>query len=242
MTSPNQRPRRWSRRDALRAALAAPALLLGRTAQAAAIPDFDLNKVLGLGHPIVGGVDPATERERAIADRILKHAPRGRTPLEVMHYFESVRLRNIDGESFNAGWRDRANPVILAFFDGLPVSTHELGDRTSWCAASLNWTLARSGFQGGTHSPLSGSFREAPGVTRHPRAGDIVVFRDTDPNLSAQGFGHVCLFLRQTHDHVYVLGGNQTNWKGHAAFCAKWLAKAGPNLTLHSFHAVDAFR
>ena len=218
------------------AALAAPRLAENHK-------DFDISLLVNPYSPLLGGAGPALSPEERVAHRILARA-HGHTPLAVMLYFEALRQVNRDGEAYNGGWKDRANPVILAFLNSVKVDTWPLGDRTSWCAASLNWVLERAGYEGGTNSPLSGSFRDAPGRTDSPRTGDIAVFRDADQALSAQGFGHVCLYLRQTHSAVYVLGGNQKNVFGHQAVCRKWIGKNDEKLglTLHSFHSIAAFK
>jgi uncharacterized protein (TIGR02594 family) len=205
--------------------------------------DFDATVYVNPYTPLLGGSGPASSEEEETANRILRRA-HGHTPLRVMLYFEALRTVNHDGEAYNGGWKDRANPVILAFLRGVRTDTWPLGDRTSWCAASLNWVLQRAGYEGGTGSPLSGSFREAPGRTDDPKTGDIVVFRDIDQSLSDQGFGHVCLYLRQTNSAIFVLGGNQKNVFGHQAVCRKWIRRNDETfgLTLHSFHSIEAFK
>ena len=185
------------------------------------------------------GTREPTSGEATVAGRILEHAP-ATTPLDIMLYFERLKIVNRDLEAYNAGWRERWNPVIVAFFR--ETETVPSGDTTPWCAASLNWALARCGYRGGTGSASSGSFRDVPGKTRHPVPGDIAVFGATDPKSYKAGMGHVCLFLAQTRDHVLVLGGNQKNVFGHQAICRKWLAKRDDVRQLHSFHAIRALR
>lgn len=185
------------------------------------------------------GTREPTNSEAAVAGRVLEHAP-ATTPLDVMLYFERLKTVNRNHEAYNAGWRDRWNPVIVAFFR--ETGTVPSGDTTPWCAASLNWALAQCGYRGGTGSASSGSFRDVPGKTRRPVPGDIVVFAATDPKDRKAGKGHVGLFLAQTRDHVLVLGGNQKNTFGHQAVCRKWLAKRDDVRHLHSFHAVRALR
>jgi uncharacterized protein (TIGR02594 family) len=189
--------------------------------------------------PMVGGTQVPMDTETTIAEKILERAPRS-SPFAVMHYLEGVRRVNADHEAYNGGWGTRWNPVIVTFFEA--TGTKPEGDTTSWCAASLNWTLTRAGYRGGTGSASSGSFRDGPGRTHCPRRGDIVVFGRTDPQAYAKGLGHVGLFVAQCHDAVLVLGGNQTNRFGHHSVCRKWLAKNGEDLRLHSFHAISAFR
>jgi uncharacterized protein (TIGR02594 family) len=188
--------------------------------------------------PMVGGTQKPGASEQGIAERIVKRAPRS-SPFAIMHYFENLRRVNKDNEAYNGGWATRWNPIIYGFFS--ETQTAPEGDTTSWCAASLNWTLARAGLKGGTHSASSGSFRDSPGRTDRPRPGDIVVFGAADRTAFAQGRGHVGLFVAQRAKQVLVLGGNQKNPFGHHAFCRKWLDKNGMDLRLHSFHEIGAF-
>lgn len=207
-------------------------------------PEADVPPGLGTGRParrriIVGGTRKPSDVEAAEADRIVAHAPTT-TPLDVMLYLEALKTLNRDKEAYNAGWKRRWNPIIVGFFR--ETGTTPSGDTTAWCAASLNWTLARCGYAGGTGSASSGSFRGVRGRTRHPRPGDIVVFGATDPAAFARGQGHVGLFLAETPDEVLVLGGNQKNAYGHQAVCRKWLAKRDDERRLQSYHAVRALR
>jgi uncharacterized protein (TIGR02594 family) len=192
-----------------------------------------------LPHPIVGGTGRPTGGEAETAARILARAPAS-SPLQVMLYFERLRAKNVDGEAYNAGWQNsRWNPIIVTFFEA--TATKPEGDTTSWCAASLNWALKQCGYRGGTGSASSGSFRDGPGATKHPSPGDIVVFRNTDLVTARAGRGHVGLYLAQTRTQVLVLGGNQTDPRGHSAMKRKWLDKANDHLVLHSYHHVRAF-
>lgn len=187
----------------------------------------------------VGGTRRPSDDEGSVAGRIVRGAPTT-TPLAIMLYFEALKTLNRDGEAYNAGWKSRWNPVIVDFFR--ETATEPSGDTTSWCAASLNWTLARCGYAGGTDSASSGSFRGVRGRTRHPQPGDIVVFGATDPAAFARGQGHVGLFLAETQDKVLVLGGNQKNLSGHQGVCRKWLAKRDDERRLLSYHAVGTLR
>lgn len=196
-------------------------------------PDYRSRSVPGIGER---GVSPATPAEEAAAKRILDDAPTS-SPHAVMSYFADLPYVNQDGEAYNAGWRDRWNPVIVAFFQ--ETSTTPSGDTTAWCAAFLNWCLARANYRGGTGSASSGTFRNARGLTSNPAAGDIVVFKKT----GAQGCsGHVGLVVRRTSRQIEVLGGNQTDISGHHSINRKWLDISGANLTLHSYHRVGSLK
>lgn len=194
------------------------------------VPDF---RVLG--------TQPATSEEAELAQSILDGAPTT-TPLAIFGYLLDDTHRNVDKEPYKAGWKVRWNPVIVAFFnatrDGKPQ-----GDTTAWCAASLNWALRRCGMRG-TGSSSSGSFRNAPGKTDDPVAGDIVVFQRSDPLQAKAGHGHVGLYLDRNDDDdtILVLGGNQINSASHHEISAKWIPKASKYLTLNSYHSLAAFR
>jgi uncharacterized protein (TIGR02594 family) len=214
------------------------ALLAPAAAEAKAFEKYRDFESSTLPFPLVGGTRKPEKNEQSIAGRIIERAPSS-SPFAIMHYFETLKRVNKDNEAYNGGWASRWNPIIVQFFT--ETQTKPEGDTTSWCAASLNWTLARSGHKGGTRSASSGSFRDSPGKTRHPRRGDIVVFGATDPAAFAQGHGHVGLFVAQRANAVLVLGGNQKNPFGHHAFCRKWIDKNGAELKLHSFHDMRAF-
>ncbi len=203
-------------------------------------PDFQTDELPNLDGILAGtsfGIQPARKDEIEKADMLLSAAPMAGIPLDVMRYFKGLRDRNIDGEWYNAGWKLRWNPVIVRFFSATNFGTPS-GDTTSWCAASLNWCLTRSGFRNGTKSAASASFRNAPGATATPKPGDIVVFvQNADPN-----HGHVALFLSEAGGRIQCLGGNQTDHEGHHAICAKWIPRQGSFLTFHSYHSVSAFR
>jgi uncharacterized protein (TIGR02594 family) len=200
--------------------------------QSEELPDLDAI----LRQPESFGIQTPLKEEIEKADALLAASPASQTPLAVMQYFASLTDRNDDGEYYNAGWRTRWNPVIVRFFSATNYGK-PTGDTTAWCAASLNWCLKQSGFQHGTNSAASASFRNAPGKTNAPQPGDIAVFRDRGD----ADHGHVALFLKQNADQVQVIGGNQTDTSGHHAVCAKWIAKNG-GLILHSFHSIDAFK
>jgi len=147
--------------------------------------------------------------------------------------------KNVDNEAYNGGWRVRWNPVVVRFFT--ETKTTPAGDTTAWCAASLNWALARSGLHG-TESASSGSFRASKGLTDNPHPGDIVVFASTDPDEARVGHGHVGLFLEQNASAIFLLGGNQKNDFGHHAVCRKWILKKGNTLVFHSFHSIGVYQ
>jgi uncharacterized protein (TIGR02594 family) len=212
------------------------------TAQVAEAPDFageafpDLDSVLSQPDVAFFGIQPARKEEIQKADALLAAAPSGAAPLDTFRYLAALTDANADGERYNAGWKTRWNPVIVRFFTATNFGKPS-GDTTSWCAASLNWSLKRGGFNHGTGSAASASFRDAPGRTDAPAPGDVVVFVQT----ADHAHGHVALFLAQDADRIQCIGGNQTDVNGHHAVCVKWIPKKG-FLTFHSFHSVAALR
>jgi len=178
---------------------------------------------------------PPSGSEEATARRIINAAPRS-TPLAVMRYFAGLRDVNRDGEAYNAGWASRWNPVIVEFYRA--TDDDHSGDRTPWCAAFLNWCLERCGYDGGTRSTVSGSFRKAGGLTRSPSVGDVVVFKRGNTGCR----GHVALYLGKSGSNYRVIGGNQTDIHGHSSINIRDVPFPGSGLALHSFHRVSAFR
>lgn len=158
--------------------------------------------------PVLFGLDLPTTKELKLSEQILGDAPKDVDPLVVAQYFESVSAVNEDGEFFNAEWSDRANPVIVAFF--VETKTVPDGDETAWCAAFMNWCLARANFRG-TDSALSGTFRCYSRERKTPLPGDIAVFGKTYYPKRGKGFGHVAFFVEFEDNGVQVLGGNQSN-------------------------------
>jgi hypothetical protein len=220
-------------------------------------PDYSSNELSGVGFE---GTDPALNDERQSAAKLLAGiASICKTPLQFFEAFDALSRpdatgtipKNRDGELYNEGWRTRWNPVIVRFFQ--ETRTQPSGDETAWCAASVNWCLARSGLRT-TRSASSGSFRNSDGsidsvicqmideaTTTAPKPGDVAVFRSADLDAARLGRGHVALFLEETPNKVYVIGGNQLTASGHHGFSKAWFPKAGKQLVLDSYKSIDKF-
>jgi|SRR6267142_5037125 len=140
------------------------------------------------------GTNPPKRAEVEKAQALLAACPSGAAPIEAMKYLVTLPDRNQEDEAYNAGWRDRWNPVIVTFFDS--TEGKPSGDETFWCAACLNWVLYRSGYKP-TCSASSSSFRHAGKATLSPEPGDIVVFVHTDQDLARAGRGHVGVLSRE---------------------------------------------
>jgi hypothetical protein len=195
-------------------------------------PDyFDLRtdiEVLGTAKPL--------PQEMKIARDVLANAPFNTKPIDVARYFRDVG-QGIYGSQFQPyvrGWPVRYNPVIVLFFKatGLnPLDPNQDGDGTSWCAAFVNWCIARalskSGdvpadvmsfkfsdglLSKGTFSASSGSFRcWGSDTSPKPTHGDVVVWAlDGTVSGCKPGSGHVAFFDANGQGGGYqVVGGNQ---------------------------------
>lgn len=99
------------------------------------------------------------------------------------------------------------NPAIVKYFDEIGFDGSKLKDETAWCSAFVNWVMLKAG------KPRSGKLtarswlKIGKSVTK-PEKGDVVVFWRGSPR---SWMGHVGLFVRETEQFVYVLGGNQSN-------------------------------
>jgi uncharacterized protein (TIGR02594 family) len=192
------------------------------------------------------GTKPATSEEVTTGLEIVARAPSGRAPFEAMEYFERLTRRNEDGWLYNGGWPNRWNPVIVAFFEA--TNQKPVGDVTPWCAAFLNWCLARSGLYRGTRDAGSLSFRGHGTGTTQPQMGDIAVFVNTKPGF--ESLGHVGIFIEARGDKCLVLGGNQVVGVRHHVVSRQWIDKAGNYeeskgqtvLRLHSYRSLASLR
>lgn len=173
--------------------------------------------VVGAGRPTQAEVDQA----RAI----LEAAPTSTTPIEVARYFLDIGQGGDARAAFVREWPVRANPLVRTLF--LATQTVPYGDITPWCAAFVNWCIARAGssrreagisseqkfttaeLSRTSRSAASGSFRCWTAVAA-PAAGDLAVFREPGSTASCTGKGHVAFLLeRLPSGDLRILGGNQ---------------------------------
>lgn len=195
--------------------------------------------MINLAPNLLGTATPTSE-EILTAQRILSGAPHGtKKPIDVARYFADIGRGtpvdgvNIDIRHFVRGWPLRYNPVIVNFFVATGTNPLALqGDYTAWCAAFVNWCIARSfspdkeiilndkglmprfaaSTAKGTKSASSGSFRcWSDDATQSPTLGDVIVWA-TAGTVSgcSPGKGHVGFYTGKTADGRYLtLGGNQ---------------------------------
>lgn len=190
-----------------------------------------------LPRPTLGNVPPP-QIDRDVARRLMERAPFDCAPVDVALYFRDVgqgkmpdlgsdALQRRAGPHFVRGWPRYYNPVVVGFFQATTLDpTRYDGDGTHWCAAFVNWCIARGRSTSaavppqaparafGTRSASSGSFRcwpSAGGSTRTPQRGDVVVWaKEGTVSGCSLGTGHVAFFLGNEPDgRILVVGGNQ---------------------------------
>lgn len=170
------------------------------------------------GPPHLLGYVPAPIDDVAHALNILERAP-STNPYDIMQWFADLPDKSTDGTPFNERWNDFANPMLRKIFSdiGHPLSP-AAGDCTPWCAATLAWSLQRSGRPIPRNAPSALSFKDYGKAVSAPSPGDIVVFQ----NRHSHGHGHVTLFVDQLpsdNRHIRCLGANQANIDAKTTTC-----------------------
>lgn len=98
------------------------------------------------------------------------------------------------------------NPKILAMFAEIGYDWIE-DDETSWCSAALNYFCKKLGYERSGKLDAR-SWLKMPITILKPSLGDIVVLWRESPQSWK---GHVGLYIAETANVVYILGGNQGN-------------------------------
>lgn len=102
---------------------------------------------------------------------------------------------------------EKNNPKILEFFKATGHMWVQ-SDETAWCSAFVNYLAKMNGYEYSGELDARSWLRVGEDITRTPTVGDIVVlWRE---HISSWK-GHVGLFVRQSENAIYVLGGNQSN-------------------------------
>lgn len=99
------------------------------------------------------------------------------------------------------------NPEIMKYFKEIGCEWVQ-DDETAWCSAFINWCAKTSA------KPYTGKLNArswldiGEPIEGFQKIGDVVVFWREDP----KGWkGHVGIFIRETEEFIYTLGGNQNN-------------------------------
>lgn len=202
-----------------------PKELLAASAEA----DFFSTK---LDRTALGKNDPGAAKIK-MAQEIINAAPKNCRPIDVAYYFRDLGKGTTpfgeEGRPYARGWPRLYNPLIIEFFKATslnPLAPNFGGDATPWCAAFMNFCIARAtakngligtGLTNGTRNASSGSFRcfgDPLAKEIEPEEGDIAVWAlDGTVDGCKQGTGHVGFFVAKTEDDkkpFYILGGNQS--------------------------------
>ena len=179
----------------------------------------------------LGTAEPS-DLEKKIAREIMQNAPFNTRPIEVARYYRDIG-QGLYGDGlrpYARGWPVKYNPVIIELFKVTninPLAPNGQGDATPWCAAFVNYCIARAMSRNGaigekelafgTTSASSGSFRCWPdhgSGSAEPQEGDVVVWAlQGTVNGCAYGKGHVGFFVHLSGNPAkpyVVLGGNQS--------------------------------
>lgn len=97
------------------------------------------------------------------------------------------------------------NNRILEYHDTTGLNAED--DETPWCSSFVNWVFKQHGMAN-TKSAAARSWLHWGEKLTHPRRGAVVVLWRGHPNATT---GHVALLDHQTHNYVWLLGGNQNN-------------------------------
>ncbi len=101
---------------------------------------------------------------------------------------------------------NRHNKAIVNYFQeiGFEWITN---DETAWCSAFINWCCLKCDLPRSKKLDARSWLNVGEQIDT-PKVGDLVIFwRES----KASWKGHVALFVRETDNFIYVLGGNQSN-------------------------------
>jgi hypothetical protein len=272
-----------TRRTALAGILATPAL--PAWAQEADDPFPALPKSLGsdsnpdFQSSTLGRKRPAQAFFK-VAEALALEAPYNCAPIMVARYWRGIgqgayprlkdsSLQSLITPAFVRGWPTYYNPVIMNFFKVTGFDPKAEGDGTAWCAAFVNWCIARGTSKSndlnaldaskanGSKSASSGSFRCWGSATVSPQVGDVIVWaKDGTVNGCAAGQGHVAFYDGPADgERMWVVGGNQRDpstvaGATQSAVCRKKFGKrfliarktGSYYKTLHSFRTANLLR
>ena len=99
------------------------------------------------------------------------------------------------------------NPKIIEFFKDIG---HEWvkDDETSWCSTFINYLALKAGLEKSGKLTARSWLKVGKPISNPVIGQDIVIFWRVNPN-SWQG--HVGIYSGEDEDHIFTLGGNQSN-------------------------------
>ncbi len=99
------------------------------------------------------------------------------------------------------------NPEVLKYFKILGFGS--LKDETAWCSAFMNWVAITSNHHHSGKLNARSWLKVGHEIyLENAQIGDVVIFWRESRNSWK---GHVGIFVRQTDNYIYVIGGNQSN-------------------------------
>ena len=99
------------------------------------------------------------------------------------------------------------NPQVIKYFDS--VGFGHLKDETAWCSAFMNWVAKEAGANiSGKLNARSWMKVGTPVTDGFQKLGDVVILWRESPKSWK---GHVGIYIRETKNYIYILGGNQNN-------------------------------
>lgn len=113
--------------------------------------------------------------------------------------FGEYGVRELSGVEFNS-------PDVLKYFNDIG-QTWVKTDELAWCAAYVNWCLKAGGYV------QSGKLNARSLLTVGKRLLEphfmsiVVLWRISKDSV----YGHTGFWIKETAEHIYMLGGNQNN-------------------------------
>lgn len=96
---------------------------------------------------------------------------------------------------------NKDNPIILSWAKELKIYWYD-HDAIAWCGLFIAYVVKRAGYKVVDNPLRALSWKDFGIGVPFPRFGDIVVF-------TRDGGGHVGIYIGESDDSYYILGGNQ---------------------------------
>ena len=102
---------------------------------------------------------------------------------------------------------EKHNQRIIQYAADIGFGNSVLSDETAWCSIFINWCAQQSGLERSKKLNARSWLKIGRAVTS-PRLGDVVIFWRDKPKSWK---GHVAIYINETKNDVWCLGGNQDN-------------------------------